>query len=84
MTVHAGEDVEQEKNSSIADGSTNLNSHYVNQHGGLSKHWESIYLKTQLTTLGHILQGHSILSQRHLLSYVHFGFIHNIQKLETS
>ena len=34
-TVHSGEDVEQVENSFIAVGSTNLYSHYVNQHGGL-------------------------------------------------
>lgn len=37
MSAHAGEDVEQGKQSSIAGVSVNLYSHYGNQYGGSSK-----------------------------------------------
>lgn len=36
----------------------NLYSHYWNQYGGSLEKWESIYLKTQLTTVEHIPEGH--------------------------
>jgi hypothetical protein len=48
VTVHAGEDVEQEEHSSIASGSINLFILYGNQYGGYSESWESIYLNIQL------------------------------------
>jgi hypothetical protein len=35
-------------------------------------------------SLGHILIGHTILPNGDLLNYVHYGFIHNSQKLETT
>ena len=40
VTAHAGEDVEQEKQSSTAGGSANLYSHFGNQFGGFPENWE--------------------------------------------
>jgi hypothetical protein len=40
MLVHAGEDMEQVENSSIAGGSANLYNHFGNQFGGFSENWK--------------------------------------------
>ena len=40
VTAHAGEDVDQEKHSSIAGGSTNLYNNFGNQFGSFSENWE--------------------------------------------
>lgn len=40
MAVHADEDVEQRRHSSIAGGRANLYTQYGNQYGGLSQNWE--------------------------------------------
>ena len=39
-TPHAGKDVEQEEHSYIASGDANLDNHYGNQFGSLSKNWK--------------------------------------------
>jgi len=38
--TYTAEAVEQEGHSSMAGGSTNLYSHFVNQFGGFSENWE--------------------------------------------
>jgi hypothetical protein len=64
-------------------GSANLYSYYGNQYIDFSENWESIYLKTQRTTLGLIPKACSILPQGYLLNHVHCCFFHSSQKLET-
>ena len=48
------------------------------------QNWKSIYLKTQLTNLGHILKGYLIIPQGHLFNYVRCSIVHNSQNLETT
>ena len=48
MTAHAGEDVEQEEQSSFAAECENSYRHYENKYSGFFKNWELIYLKIQL------------------------------------
>ena len=40
MTAHAGEDVDQEKHSSLTGGRANLYNHFGNQFGHFSENWE--------------------------------------------
>jgi hypothetical protein len=40
VIAHAGEDVEQEKHSSIAGGSANFYNYFRNQFGGFSENWD--------------------------------------------
>jgi hypothetical protein len=44
-TAHAGEEVEEGENPSIAGGSANLSSHHGNQCSSSSGGWESVYLE---------------------------------------
>lgn len=48
MTVHAGEDVEWGKHSSVAVKSANLYNHYENQYVSTSGRWELTDIKIQL------------------------------------
>ena len=52
MTTYARENKEQEKFSSIAGGSTNFYRNFGKQNDDFLGTWESIYLKTNYTTLG--------------------------------
>ena len=49
-------------------------------------HWSTCLFQStsrlSYTMFGHISKGLSILSQEHLLIYVHSNFMHNIQKLD--
>ena len=84
MTAYAGEDVEQGEYSFITDGRANVCSHFGGQHGSVSKNGELIYLRLNITTLWHIPKVCPIISQEHLLNYVHSSFIHNSWNLSTT
>ena len=83
ITAHAGEDVWQGEQPSIADGSDYLQSQRGNQCGGSSRGWKIIYLNVRLYHSRHIPKRCSILPQRHLLNHVHCCSIHTSQKVET-
>lgn len=69
MTTHAGKDTEQGKQSPIAVG--------VQTCENITKKiWNRSTSKSSYTNSEHIPKGRSILTQKHLLSYIHISFIH--------
>ena len=81
--TYGEKNVEQKNFFYIAQENANLYSHYGNQRGTSSKIWNHSTSRPSYTTLGHILNSHSILPQGLVLNY-HNGFIHNSQKLEVT
>ena len=84
MITHAGKDVEQGKHSFIAGGMQTYADTLKFNMAVPKKTGNATTPKHSYTTLGHIPKGHSILPQGYLVTYVHYGFIHNIQNPETT
>jgi hypothetical protein len=82
VATHAGKDVEQGEHFSIAGGSADLYSHYVNQHVSSSENGELIYLKLSYTPRRIIPKGCPILPQGHLLNHGGGSFVRNSQTLD--
>jgi hypothetical protein len=70
VTADVEKDVEQGEYSPIAGGRAKLYNHFGNQFHGFSENWEYIYLKSQITTTGHIPKRCSTIPQGHLLNYI--------------
>lgn len=76
MTTHAEKDTEQGKQSPIAVGVQTCENIMEMNMAVTQKIWNRSTSKPSYTNSGHIHKGRSILTQKHLLSFIHSSFIH--------